>query len=99
MSVRQAAKRAQSVPTFEAAAKVFLAKKTGEWRTDKVKRQARMTLAQYAKSLHKLPVDQIDTRDVLKVLQPIWRQSARGRRSSARLYREHAQRRQGARPH
>jgi integrase len=72
ISVAHAAKRAESVPTFEAAAKVFLDKKTGEWRSDKVKHQARMVLAQYAKSLHKLPVDQIDTQDVLKVLQPIW---------------------------
>ncbi len=72
ISVRQAAKRVQSVPTFEAAAKVFLDKKTGEWRSDKVKSQARMALAQYAKSLHKLPVDQIDTQGVLKALQPIW---------------------------
>lgn len=72
LSAWQAAKRAQSVPTFEAAAKVFLDKKTGEWRADKVKRQARMMLAGYTKPIAKRRVDEVDTHDVLKVLQPVW---------------------------
>ena len=72
LGVWQTAKRAQSVPTFDEAAKVFLAKKGGEWRSGKVKRQAGMVLAKYTKPIAKRRVDEIDTRDVLKVLQPLW---------------------------
>ena len=72
ISVRQAAKLAQSVPTFEEAAKVFLAKKGGEWRSDKVKRHALMILAKYCKPIAKRRVDEIDTQDILACLKPLW---------------------------
>ena len=72
LGMREAAKRAQSILTFEEAAKIFLDKKVGEWRAAKVMRQARMMLADYCKPLSKRRVDEIDTRDVLKVLQPLW---------------------------
>ena len=79
LSVREAAKRAQGVPSFQDAGRVFLAKKIGdektgggEWRSDKIKRQARMMLATYCKPIAQRRVDEIDTRDVLKALQPLW---------------------------
>ena len=93
ISVRQAAKRVQSVPTFEAAAKVFLDKKTGEWRSDKVKTPSphgtgaiRQVAAQAARRSDRHP-------GCAQGVAADLGQSARGRRSSARLHREHAERR------
>jgi integrase len=72
LAVWQAAKRAKSVPDFEEATQVFLEKKTSEWRSDKQKRQARVMLKKHCKPIARLPVNEIDTRDVLGVLKPLW---------------------------
>jgi integrase len=61
------------VPTFEQLAKDYLSAKDGEW-SPKVVAHWQMTLADYCKPIHKLPVDQIDTDHVLKCLQPIWKE-------------------------
>ena len=42
------------------------------WRNEKHAAQWTMTLKVYASPLHNLPIDQIETTDVLQVLQPIW---------------------------
>jgi len=61
------------VPTFEQLAKDYLSAKDGEW-SPKVVAHWQMTLADYCKPIHKLPVDLIDTDHVLKCLQPIWKE-------------------------
>jgi integrase len=59
-------------PTFGQCANTLLAAKASEWRSEKHREQWRMTLAEYAKPLRDMPVDQVDTEAVLGVLQPIW---------------------------
>jgi integrase len=43
-----------------------------QWRSEKHRAQWRSTLGTYAKPIWNLPVDEVDTRDVLGVLKPIW---------------------------
>jgi integrase len=63
---------AEEGPTFGAAADTYLAAHLGSFRNDKHKAQWRMTLTSYCDPLRAVPVDQIDTEDVLAVLQPLW---------------------------
>jgi integrase len=73
LQVREASKAAeQSIPTFGECADEFIAAKQSEWRNDKHRAQWLMTLTTYAAPLRKLPVDEIDTADILAVLKPIW---------------------------
>jgi len=46
--------------------------KTPGWKNEKHKYQWRQTLTEYAKPLHHLPVNEVDTEAVLAALQPIW---------------------------
>ncbi len=59
-------------PTFGQCADTLLAAKASEWRSAKHREQWRMTLAEYAKPLRDVPIDQVNTEAVLGVLQPIW---------------------------
>src|SRR5690625_2486390 len=59
--------------TFKEAVDRFLRMKLTEFRNEKHRDQWENTLRQYAVPvLGALPVDQIQVRDVLKVLEPIW---------------------------
>lgn len=69
---REAGKIAAGKPTFGQCADALLESKSSEWRNEKHRAQWRMTLAEYAKPLRTLPVDEVDTAAVLDVLQPIW---------------------------
>ena len=69
---REAAKSAAEKPTFGQCADALIEAKSSEWRNEKHRAQWRMTLAEYAKPLRALPVDEVDTAAVLDVLQPIW---------------------------
>ena len=60
------------VPTFGDCADQFIAAKEPSWRSRKHKYQTRLVLETYAASLRSLPVDQVTTENVLKVLQPLW---------------------------
>jgi integrase len=67
------AKAAQAVPTFNAAVDAYLAMKLAEFRNGKHRDQWRSTLATYAGPvIGTKSVDQIDTADILRILQPIW---------------------------
>jgi integrase len=59
-------------PTFGQVADELLRSKTAEFRNEKHRAQWKMTLQKYAKPLHRMPVDEITTKDVLSVLSPIW---------------------------
>lgn len=61
-----------AVPTFKAMADEVIASLEKGFRNDKHIAQWHSTMAHYAAPLHAIPVDQITTEHVLKVLQPIW---------------------------
>jgi integrase len=77
---RQAAKGAQpatvaNVTTFAQAADRYVAQNEAGWRNPKHRQQWRNTLATYASPhIGELPVADVDTTAVLRVLQPIWTQ-------------------------
>lgn len=70
------AKQAQEppkAPLFKDFASECINQKCAEWRNPKHAAQWRSTIEQYANPiLGNLPVDQIDTDDVLRVITPIW---------------------------
>ena len=70
---RREAKRASAgKPTFGQVADDLIEAKSPEWRNEKHKEQWRVTLRDYAAPLRDIPVDQIDTEAVLRVLKPLW---------------------------
>jgi hypothetical protein len=60
------------VPTFGECADEFLAGMSGQWRNEKHWKQWKMTLTEYAASIRSMPVNMIETQDVLRVLEPLW---------------------------
>jgi integrase len=58
--------------TFGACVEAYLATHEVAWRNEKHRAQWRMTLTQYCKSISDLPVKDIDTDLVLRVLTPLW---------------------------
>jgi hypothetical protein len=63
---------AEGIPTFGTWAERHISAKEGGWRNAKHRQQWRNTLRDYAKTLTAKPVNEIDTADVVAVLQPIW---------------------------
>lgn len=73
IEARRAAKAgAAGKPTFGTIADALIEARAPEWRNAKHRAQWAMTLTRYAASLRGLPVDEIETADVLAILQPIW---------------------------
>ena len=62
----------QAGTTFGEVADRFVETMEPRWRNTKHRDQWRMTLNDYAEPLRRIPVDQVTTKDVLGVLQPIW---------------------------
>src|SRR5262245_11760179 len=60
------------IPTFGQCADEFVAGMSSRWRNEKHKAQWRMTLTEYAAPIRPLPVDTIETADVLRVIVPLW---------------------------
>lgn len=59
--------------TFKAVAEAYIAANEGSWRNDKHRQQWRNTLASYVYPvMGELPVAEIGTAHVLKILEPIW---------------------------
>ena len=59
--------------TFKAVAEAYIAANEGSWRNEKHRQQWRNTLATYVYPvLGELPVGEIGTQNVLKILEPIW---------------------------
>jgi integrase len=69
-SARAIAER--GIPNFGSFADDYLTAHGPKFRNDKHKAQWTMTLTTYCASIRSKPVNEIDTTDVLKVLQPIW---------------------------
>lgn len=66
--------RARDVPLFGTFADEIIADLAPQWRNPKTPDQWRSTLQNDAAALLGLPVDAIETDDVLKVLKPIWQE-------------------------
>lgn len=58
--------------TFGDCADAYIAAMEPSWRNEKHRAQWRMTLTKYVEDMRSLPVSEIDTDDILAVLQPIW---------------------------
>ena len=61
-------------PTFGQCADAHLSAHDAEWRNPKHAQQWAMTLTKYCAPIRDLPVDQVDTKAVLKVVEPRWRE-------------------------
>jgi integrase len=65
--------QAPAAPSFEEMTEEYLKAHGREWKNAKHRRQWKTTLENYAfPVIGKMPVDQIEQADVLKVLNPIW---------------------------
>jgi integrase len=62
----------RTVPSFGDCADAYIQAHHGGWRNDKHIAQWRMTLTVYCASIRAMPINEVDTEAVLKVLQPIW---------------------------
>lgn len=65
-------KKDKAAPTFGAFSTELIDGLESGWRNEKHRQQWRNSLRDHAKKLNKIPVDEIDTDDVLAVLRPIW---------------------------
>jgi integrase len=63
------------VPTFAECADEFLASMSGQWRNAKHRAQWKMTLTEYAAPIASMPVNSVETSDVLRVLKPLWQRT------------------------
>ena len=63
---------AKGVPTFGQQADAYLASHEATWRSPKHRGQWRMTLTQYCEAIRDTPVDKVDAKAVLRVLEPLW---------------------------
>jgi integrase len=81
LAEKQAAKEAAAVakrgkPTFAEIADGYVAAKGEAWRNPEHRRQWLSTLsAQYIGPLRDMPVDEIGTKEVLQILEPLWRKT------------------------
>ncbi len=62
----------RAVPSFGQCADSYIETHSTHWRNDKHVAQWKMTLTTYCAQIRHLPIDEVDTEAVLKVLQPIW---------------------------
>ena len=74
LDVRQAGRVASAArATFGAVADALLASKAGGWRNAKHRAQWADDTKIYAAPLRPLPVAEVSTQDVFRVLQPLWK--------------------------
>lgn len=59
-------------PTFGECADEYIASKEAGWRNEKHRKQWRMTLGEYCKSIRAVKVSEVNTPAVIGVLNPIW---------------------------
>jgi integrase len=64
----------QDVPTFRRAAEAVIAEQAPGWRGRDTKAHWERSLYTYAKDIGGLPVDVIQTDDVLSVIRPLWKE-------------------------
>src|SRR4029453_2002519 len=68
----EARKAAGQGPTFGECADEFVASMAGHWRNEEQPRQWAMTLTRSTETIRSMPVNMIDTAEVLRVLKPVW---------------------------
>jgi integrase len=87
----QAAQRrleAAKAMTFGQCVEAYLEAHDADWKNDKHRAQWRMTLTKYCKTISDLPVKDIDTDLVLRVLTPLWKtRTETGKRLRGRIER------------
>ncbi len=69
---KHAARNRPGAKTFGEVAEEYIAAHAPDWRNSKHQDQWKSSLTQHASALWKKPVDQIQTPDVVAVLDPIW---------------------------
>lgn len=72
LAKREADAKVLRIPTFREAMEDFIKRSESTWKSKKSAPQWRASLETHAAPLMKRPVDQIDTSDVIAVLDPIW---------------------------
>ncbi|MGH7022022.1 MAG: tyrosine-type recombinase/integrase [Caulobacteraceae bacterium] len=63
------------IPSFGEFADAYVAAMAPSWRNPKHVAQWKMTLTVYAEPMRHRPIDEIETDDVLAVLQPLWKRA------------------------
>ncbi|HEX2430579.1 MAG TPA: integrase arm-type DNA-binding domain-containing protein, partial [Aestuariivirgaceae bacterium] len=73
LETRKASRQAdRRVPTFGECADAYVATHSNSWRNEKHVAQWRTTLTGYCAPISGMPVNEVNTEAVLRVLQPIW---------------------------
>lgn len=67
-----AERKMEAVPTFGECAELFIKSMEPQWRNDKHRAQWRATLSTYAQPIASKSVSDVNTDDVLRILNPIW---------------------------
>ena len=81
-------KQKKIVKTFGEAAEDLVVTLQSDWKNEKTRQQWIRTINYYCKSILKVPIDKIETDDVLKVLKPVWSEKEEtARRLRARIER------------
>lgn len=65
----------KGIPDFGQCADAYIAAMTPSWRNPKHAAQWKMTLTTYAAPIRHRPVDEITTKDILGVLEPLWKRT------------------------
>jgi hypothetical protein len=65
----------KGIPTFGEMADAHIEAMTPSWRNPKHIAQWKMTLTEHAKAIRHRPVDEIDTQEILELLQPLWKRT------------------------
>jgi integrase len=65
-------KIADGMPTFGECADEYVNAMSPQWRNDKHRAQWKMTLNKYAAPIRAMPVNKVETQDVLRCLKDIW---------------------------
>ena len=86
--LRQKQRASATIISFGDAADHLVETLKSDWTNEKHRQQWRRTVSYYCEPIRHVPVKDIDTDDVLRVLKPIWRAKAEtARRLRSRLER------------
>ena len=75
---------ASGVPTFGAAALKHIEAHQGAWKSSKHERQYSSTLRTYAAAIWDMPVSEVDTTAIVKLLEPVWTRATASTRARTR---------------
>lgn len=72
LAARAKEKNAPKITSFGEAADHLVETLKGDWSSEKHRQQWKRTVSHYCEPIRALPVDKIDTDDIMRVLKPIW---------------------------